>query len=101
MHPSASQTSVGDGDRFGGAAAVGAGVPTVRASSSVAIRLLAAIEHTPAYFDRAVRTGTRVQQRTLALADLQRTAQVGTDPQRSRAGGLILGNPLVRNEHAR
>src|SRR3954453_4892025 len=76
-------------------AAVGSVVATVRTSSaaaatSVAIPVLAAVEDAASDVDHPGGAGTRVKERALALADLQRTAVQRRNPQRRRARRLVL-----------
>src|SRR4051812_18468777 len=63
--------------------------------------MLFAVDDAAADLDGAFGPRPHVQQRTLALADLEGPSQQRADPQRRCAGRLVLGNALLGHEHAR
>src|SRR3954468_11066588 len=100
-----SRTSNSLAYEFRSAAAVGSVVATVRtsraAAASVAIRVLATVADAASDVDHPVRPRTRVKERPLALADLERTAVQRGYSERRRPGRLILRDAGLGREHAR
>src|SRR3954453_4490372 len=63
--------------------------------------MLTAIAHATTDVDGPLRPGTRVQNRALALVDLEVTTEKVAHAEGGGAGGLVLGNVLLQDEEAR